>query len=93
MVVFSTLRGRSGQDKLAHFARTYANHRPLIQRVLNISFAFYFLGTTLYGLSGGKKSGRSRKEKGKTEIGSKSTDGRSERVAVLLFLHVFCLLR
>jgi ATP-binding cassette subfamily D (ALD) long-chain fatty acid import protein len=85
MAVFSTLRGRSGQEKLAHFTRTYANHRPLIQRVLNISFAFYFLGTTLYGLSGGKKDSRPRKEKGKTEMGGKSRDGRSERVAVLLF--------
>ncbi|XP_006454612.1 hypothetical protein AGABI2DRAFT_147969 [Agaricus bisporus var. bisporus H97] len=82
MAVFSTLRGRSGQEKLAYITRTYANNRPLIQRVLNISFGFYFLGTTYYGLFGAKKGTRSRKGKGKIQIGGKSTEERSERVAV-----------
>lgn len=91
MAVFSTLRGRSGQEKLAYITRTYANNRPLIQRVLNISFGFYFLGTTYYGLSGAKKGTRSRKGKGKIQIGGKSTEERSERVAVLLsFIDLVC---
>lgn len=81
MAAFSTLRGKAAQEKLAYLSKNYASNRPLIQKVLNISFVLYVLGTTYYGLSGGGRGGKSRKGKGKVAIDGRP-DGRSERVAV-----------
>ncbi|KXN81130.1 ATP-binding cassette sub-family D member 2 [Leucoagaricus sp. SymC.cos] len=81
MAAFSTLRGRLAQERIARISRTYANNRPLIQGVLNISFVFYVLGTTYYGLSGGGRGGKSREGKGKSSAEGKQ-DGKPDRVAV-----------
>jgi len=50
MTVLSTLRQRS-QPTLSSFARTYATHRPLIQRILTVGFILNVLTSTLHSLS------------------------------------------
>jgi ATP-binding cassette subfamily D (ALD) long-chain fatty acid import protein len=82
MAAFSTLRGKAAQDRLARISKIYASNRPLIQRVLNINFVLYVLGTTYYGLSGGGRGAKSRKRKGNASEEHKPVDGKPERVAV-----------
>ncbi|PPQ64758.1 hypothetical protein CVT26_002702 [Gymnopilus dilepis] len=64
MATVSQLSSRAKKD-LAHFLKVYAVHRPQVQRLLNISFVVYVLGTTYAGLSSGhKKEHLSRKKSG-----------------------------
>jgi ATP-binding cassette subfamily D (ALD) long-chain fatty acid import protein len=77
MAAFSPLRSKAAQDRLAHISKIYATNRPLIQRILNISFVLYVLGTTYYGLSGGGRKGKGKAVEGKP-------DRKPERVAVRL---------
>ena len=80
MVAFSSLRMPAGSnEKVARFMKAYGRHRPVIQRILNISFIFYVLGATYTGLSG-KKSGAG-KDRSKRK-GNDTQAGKEERVAV-----------
>jgi len=65
---------RLSDASLAHFAATYATHRPLIQRCLTSGFVLYVLSTTYRGLSA-RPSKPARK-------GHKGGDGKAPRVAV-----------
>ncbi|ESK83486.1 abc fatty acid [Moniliophthora roreri MCA 2997] len=73
MAVLSTLRSKEFKEQLARLSKSYSAHRPLIQRLLNISFVLYVLGTTFKGLSArptkpsgkGKGKGKDNKESGK----------------------------
>jgi ATP-binding cassette subfamily D (ALD) long-chain fatty acid import protein len=67
------------KEKLTKALKTYSTHRPLVQRVLNVSFIVYILGSTYTVLSG--RSSRSGKERPKRGKGTKET-GKQERVAV-----------
>ena len=76
---------------LAKALTTYSAHRPLVQRILNVTFIVYILGSTYTGLSG--HSSRSGKERPKKEKGDGSTV-KPERVAVCIHpLIVFVLLK
>lgn len=87
MVAFSSLRGKATSERLARISKAYANNRPIVQRILNISFVLYVLSTTYYSMSGGGRKDSSKQGKGKTRTGGKPTaDGRPERVAVCILL-------
>ncbi|KAL0581115.1 ATP-binding cassette long-chain fatty acid transporter pxa2 [Marasmius crinis-equi] len=79
MTVLSTLRRQQLKDQIALFTKTYSNHRPLVQRILNIGFVLYVLGTTFQGLSArpAKPSASSRGKKG-----NEKDSGKAPRVAV-----------
>ncbi|KAF9265656.1 hypothetical protein L218DRAFT_1075743 [Marasmius fiardii PR-910] len=79
MAILSTSRSRQLKEQISLFSKSYSAHRPLVQRILNISFVLYVLGTTFRGLSArpARPSALSR--------GGKSNDkdaGKSSRVAV-----------
>ncbi|KAF9455019.1 adrenoleukodystrophy protein [Macrolepiota fuliginosa MF-IS2] len=82
MAAFSTLRGKHTKEQLARISKLYASHRPLIQRVLNISFVFYALGTTYYGFSGGQRRSGSGKVKGKARADGRPEEAKPDKVAV-----------
>lgn len=86
MVAFSSLRGKATSERLARISKAYANNRPLVQRILNISFVLYVLSTTYYSMSGGGRKDSSKQGKGKARTGGKPTDGKPERVAVRILL-------
>jgi ATP-binding cassette subfamily D (ALD) long-chain fatty acid import protein len=67
--------------KLAQALKTYSAHRPLVQRVLNVTFVVYILGSTYRVLSG--HSSRSGKERPKKDKRYGETV-RTERVAVCI---------
>ncbi|KAK7468565.1 ATP-binding cassette long-chain fatty acid transporter pxa2 [Stygiomarasmius scandens] len=76
MAVFSTLRTKQLNKEFDKLSASYLRHRPLVQRVLNISFVLYVLGTTLRGLSSrpAKPSsavGKKGKGKGKDDSSDK----------------------
>ncbi|KAF9056467.1 ABC transporter transmembrane region 2-domain-containing protein [Panaeolus papilionaceus] len=80
MAALSTLRlSKETNEKLAHLFQVYSKHRPLIQRILNISFVFYALGTLCAGLFLGSPGGSSKSSKRKKGT---PDSGKSERVAV-----------
>jgi ATP-binding cassette subfamily D (ALD) long-chain fatty acid import protein len=85
MAVLSTLRSQVLRERLAQFSKVYASHRPAVQRVLNITFVAYVLGSTYLGLSSrsGKQqdSSSSRKGRGKSKQGEA---GKPAKVAVSL---------
>jgi len=75
---------------LAKALKTYSAHRPLVQRILNVTFIVYILGSTYTGLSGhSSRSGKERPKKGKGDGGTV----KPQRVAVCIHpLIVFVLL-
>ena len=80
MTVLSTLRQRS-QPTLSSFARTYATHRPLIQRILTAGFILNVLTSTFHSLS--TRPTPPSTSKGKEREHSAHNDaGRPPRVAV-----------
>ncbi|KIM47919.1 hypothetical protein M413DRAFT_15990 [Hebeloma cylindrosporum] len=80
------------KEKLAQALKIYAVHRPLVQRVLNVTFIVYILGSTYTGLSG--HSSRSGKERSKKLKGN-GERVKPERVAVdtLFFQRLSSILR
>ncbi|KDR85282.1 hypothetical protein GALMADRAFT_234056 [Galerina marginata CBS 339.88] len=68
---------RGSKDQLAHFLKLYSAHRPLVQRILNISFVIYVLGSTYTGLSG-----RSSRPKKDHLVKKKGEASKPDRVAV-----------
>ncbi|KAK7034035.1 ATP-binding cassette long-chain fatty acid transporter pxa2 [Paramarasmius palmivorus] len=81
MAVLSTLRSKELKDQLARFTKSYSAHRPLIQRLLNISFVLYVLGTTFKGLSA-RPARPSSSGKGKGKAKDDKESGKPPRVAV-----------
>lgn len=80
MTVFSTLRQRS-QPALIGFTKTYAAHRPLVQRILTAGFIVNVLATTFRGLS--TRQSPPSTSKGKAREQPTSTEaGKPPRVAV-----------
>ncbi|KAH9044663.1 adrenoleukodystrophy protein [Lactarius pseudohatsudake] len=80
MTVLSTLR-KNSQPALANFAKTYAAHRPLVQRILTAAFIAQVLAGTFRSLS--TRPTPSSTSKGKDRDGSKaSTSEKPPRVAV-----------
>ncbi|KAK0245879.1 adrenoleukodystrophy protein [Armillaria nabsnona] len=82
--LLSALRAQDFRNHYVQFGRWYSAHRPLVQRVINIAFIVYVLGSTFRGLSGKGGSSRSNKSrKGKGSKGGKDDDDKkSTRVAV-----------
>ncbi|KAJ7293171.1 ABC transporter transmembrane region 2-domain-containing protein [Mycena rebaudengoi] len=78
----STLRSLRFNDRLAQFTTGYAAHRPLIQRLLNISFALYAVGATYKGLSGRPSTAKKASGKGKSDAKEGDQAGKPPRVAV-----------
>jgi len=82
MAILSTLRTPAAKDRFERFAKSYAAHRPAVQRVLNISFVFYVLGTTYLSISSGSgKKGDSGGKKGRGKS-KKGETGKPPKVAV-----------
>ncbi|KAF8167808.1 ABC transporter transmembrane region 2-domain-containing protein [Crassisporium funariophilum] len=80
MAVFSSLRlSKQSNEKIAHALKVYTSHRPLVQRILNIAFVFYVLGSTYAGLA--SRPPTARKESSKTNAGDAGTKT-PQRVAV-----------
>jgi hypothetical protein len=77
------------KEKLAQALKTYSAHRPLVQRVLNVTFIVYILSSTYTGLSG--HSSRSGKERPKKDKGYGATV-KPERVAVCIHPQIAFLL-
>lgn len=50
-------------QRFAQFSKTYARHRPLIQRCLNVALIFYALGSTYRGLSSKPPSSSASKKR------------------------------
>jgi hypothetical protein len=81
MTVLSTLRQRT-HPTIAGFSKTYAAHRPLVQRILTAGFIANVLVTTFRGLLT-RPSVPSTTSKGKARGQSAPPDsGKSQRVAV-----------
>lgn len=78
MPALSSLHSKKLNDQIVHFGKVYASHRPLVQRILNISFAIYVIGTTYRALSPKNVKG---KAKGK-DVPNKPANGKPPRVAV-----------
>jgi hypothetical protein len=82
MSAFS-LRSPSSRERFDRFLKAYTTHRPLVQRVLNIAFVFYVLGTTYYGLSGKPSDQGAKQKKGQATSGQQGGEtGKPPRVAV-----------
>ena len=91
MAIQSTLR--PSKERIAQLAQSYGRHRPLIQRLLTVSFVVYVVGSTWKGFSArpSSTSSSSSKRKGKGKDGEESAS--KPRVAVsgsfaLLFVHL-----
>ena len=67
-------------ERLANAFKVYMVHRPLVQRLLNISFVTFILSSAYFGISG-KSSASQSSKKGRPKKG-KDGEGRPERVAV-----------
>lgn len=95
MAVHSTLRSDL-QKTFAHFSKGYAKHRPVVQRILNILFALYVIGSTYRGIAarpgkppssssshtGGGGESTKGKGRGKSKGGSTNDPNKPQRVAV-----------
>src|ERR1700761_4861443 len=77
-----TLRSQRLGDLLARFSGTYSTHRPLIQRILNASFALYVVGSTYHGLSSRPSAPNKDKGKGKGKKDVADQSGKPPKVAV-----------
>ena len=75
-----SVRALSLQERWARLSKTYGAHRPLVQRILNLTFVIYVLGTTYHALSAKPSypSAKQRKGKGVQE----GENARPPRVAV-----------
>ena len=82
MAALSTLRQRS-QPTLAGFAKTYATHRPLIQRILTAGFIVHVLSSTFGSLS--TRTPPTSKGKAR-EQSTYAEAGKPPRVAVRIYL-------
>ncbi|KAJ7071457.1 adrenoleukodystrophy protein [Mycena amicta] len=60
----TTVRSQQFTELVARFRKFYFGNRPVIQRVLNASFALYVLGTTARRLASGPSSTQQDKSKG-----------------------------
>ncbi|EGN95442.1 hypothetical protein SERLA73DRAFT_76546 [Serpula lacrymans var. lacrymans S7.3] len=83
MAILSKIR--PSDARLAQFAKTYAQHRPIVQRSLTVGFVLYVLGSTYRGLSARPASKGPSKGKGKGTVQGKDgkvESGKSTRVAV-----------
>src|ERR1700733_15485012 len=72
-------------QQFAQFSKTYARHRPLIQRCLNVALIFYALGSTYRRLSSKPATSKKRadSDKPKGDVGAQGTLApRPPRVAV-----------
>lgn len=77
----SSLRlSQQSNERLAKALNVYMVHRPVIQRLLNISFVAFILSSAYFGITG-KPSANQSSKKGKSKKG-KDVGGRPERVAV-----------
>ncbi|KAJ3777620.1 adrenoleukodystrophy protein [Lentinula raphanica] len=79
MAVLSTTKTKELNDLLARLSKHYTLHRPLIQRILNISFVIYVLQTTYKGFSARSPRSRGKKDK---DAGTGNDSSRSPKVAV-----------
>ncbi|KAE9410674.1 adrenoleukodystrophy protein [Gymnopus androsaceus JB14] len=77
MAVLSTLRSQEFKKSLDRLSSLYLRNRPLVQRILNISFVFYVLGTTYKGFAARPASASASKKKK-----SEGKEGQPPRVAV-----------
>ncbi|KAI0274888.1 ABC transporter transmembrane region 2-domain-containing protein [Gloeopeniophorella convolvens] len=80
MAVLSTLR-HNARPALDSFVKSYATHRPVVQRVLTTGFIFYCLGATYRGLSARTAPAQSKKGRVSSASG-KPESGKPQRVAV-----------
>ncbi|KAJ3785293.1 adrenoleukodystrophy protein [Lentinula aff. detonsa] len=80
MVAPLTSRIKEIHELSARISKHYAVHRPLVQRVLNISFVLYVLQTTYKGFAA--RSAPSAKSKKNQDAGKGDGLGRPPRVAV-----------
>ncbi|KAJ3718391.1 ABC transporter transmembrane region 2-domain-containing protein [Lentinula raphanica] len=79
MAVFSTTKTKDFNELLARLSKHYTLHRPLIQRILNISFVIYVLQTTYKGFSARSPRSRGKKDK---DAGTGNDSSRPPKVAV-----------
>ncbi|TFK76772.1 hypothetical protein BDN72DRAFT_754436 [Pluteus cervinus] len=84
MAVQSTLRAANFQQHFSQFSKSYAKHRPTVQRALNITFALYVLGTTYRAFAARPSTPLpGSKSKGKAKDDSKSgSPNKPPRVAI-----------
>ncbi|KAF9478026.1 adrenoleukodystrophy protein [Pholiota conissans] len=81
MASFPSLRlSQRSNERLANAAKVYMAHRPVVQRILNISFIAFILGSSYVGISS-KPSANQSSRKGRSKKGKDNGD-RQERVAV-----------
>ncbi|KAH7880360.1 ABC transporter transmembrane region 2-domain-containing protein [Lentinula edodes] len=80
MAALSTSRTKEFLELLDGIFKHYAAHRPLIQRILNISFVLYVLGTTYKGFSA-RPAPKSQLKRNK-DAGNEEEMRRPPRVAV-----------
>ncbi|KAJ3835418.1 ABC transporter transmembrane region 2-domain-containing protein [Lentinula raphanica] len=79
MAVLSTTKTKDFNELLARLSKHYTLHRPLIQRILNISFVIYVLQTTYKGFSARSPRSRGKKDK---DAGTGNDSSRPPKVAV-----------
>ncbi|KAJ3969397.1 adrenoleukodystrophy protein [Lentinula raphanica] len=79
MAVLSTTKTKELNDLLARLSKHYTLHRPLIQRILNISFVIYVLQTTYKGFSARSPRSRGKKDE---DAGTGNDSSRPPKVAV-----------
>lgn len=78
---FASLRlSHRSNERLANAFKVYMVHRPLVQRLLNVSFVTFILSSAYFGISG-KSSASQSSKKGRSKKGKDGED-RPERVAV-----------
>jgi len=79
MAPFTSLSSSKANEKLLRLFELYGTHRPVVQRILNVSFGIYVLVATYTSIVGGSgREGKSRSKKNKKNIGK----GKPDRVAV-----------
>lgn len=84
MAALSTSRTKEFLELLDGIFKHYAAHRPLIQRILNISFVLYVLGTTYKGFSA-RPAPKGQLKRNK-DAGNEEEMRRPPRVAVCLLV-------
>ena len=83
MAVVSTVR--PSKERLDRFTKAYAAHRPVIQRALTVSFVFYTLAASVWGISG-KASSQKTRSRGKGKQKAEDRPTKQGRVAVCIIL-------
>ncbi|KAF5384738.1 hypothetical protein D9757_006236 [Collybiopsis confluens] len=82
MAVLSTLRSQELKKQLDQLMKLYIARRPLIQRLLNISFVLYVLGTTYNGFTSRPANSSSSSKKKQKSDGKEEGSSKPPRVAV-----------